>query len=83
MAVTLYVITHPATLRCCLRRRLIITEPDKPHFMTCTVLEWLPVFTRPETFNIIVDCWRYQQLARRNCETLPSNNLLAANRLYN
>lgn len=43
------------------RSRYIITEPDKPHFMTCTVLEWLPVFTRPETFNIIVDCWRYQR----------------------
>lgn len=43
------------------RSRYIITEPDRPHFMTCTVLEWLPVFTRPETFNIIVDCWRYQQ----------------------
>ncbi len=43
------------------RSRYLITEPDKPHFMTCTVLEWLPVFTRPETFNIIVDCWRYQQ----------------------
>ncbi|MGZ8226984.1 MAG: transposase, partial [Methylococcaceae bacterium] len=25
------------------------------------VLEWLPVFTRPETFNIIVDSWRYQR----------------------
>ncbi len=29
--------------------------------MTCTVLEWLPVFTRPETVQIILDCWRYQQ----------------------
>ncbi len=32
------------------RSRYLITELDKPHFMTCTVLEWLPVFTRPETF---------------------------------
>ncbi|MEI6335080.1 MAG: hypothetical protein WCS87_10995 [Methylococcaceae bacterium] len=33
----------------------------KPHFMTCTVMEWLPVFTRPETVQILLDCWRYQR----------------------
>ena len=27
------------------RSRYVITEPDKPHFLTCTVVEWLPVFT--------------------------------------
>ncbi|WAK04240.1 REP-associated tyrosine transposase [Methylobacter sp. YRD-M1] len=43
------------------RSRYVITEPDKPHFLTCTVLEWLPVFTRPETVQIVLDCWRYQQ----------------------
>jgi len=43
------------------RSRYTITEPDKPHFMTCTVLEWLPVFTRPETAQIVLDCWRYQR----------------------
>jgi len=43
------------------RSRYTITEPDKPHFMTCTVLEWLPVFTRPETTQIVLDCWRYQR----------------------
>jgi len=43
------------------RSRYTITEPDKPHFMTCTILEWLPVFTRPETVQIILDCWRYQR----------------------
>ena len=43
------------------RSRYTITEPDKPHFMTCTVLEWLPVFTRPETVQIVLDCWRYQR----------------------
>ncbi len=29
--------------------------------MTCTVLGWLPVFTRPETVQILLDCWRYQR----------------------
>ena len=43
------------------RSRYTITESDKPHFMTCTVLEWLPVFTRPETVQIVLDCWRYQR----------------------
>jgi putative transposase len=41
------------------RNRYLITEPDKPHFLTCTVVEWLPVFTRPETVQIILDSWAY------------------------
>jgi len=24
-------------------------------------MEWLPVFTRPETVQILLDCWRYQR----------------------
>jgi len=43
------------------RSRYTITEPDKPHFMTCMVMEWLPVFTRPETVQIVLDSWRYQK----------------------
>jgi len=43
------------------RNRYLITEPDKPHFLTCTVVEWLPVFTRPETVNILLDSWQYQR----------------------
>jgi putative transposase len=43
------------------RSRYTITEPDKPHFMTCTVVEWLPVFTRPDTVEILLNCWRYQR----------------------
>jgi putative transposase len=43
------------------RSRYTITDPDKPHFLTCTVVEWLPVFTRPETVEILLDCWRYQR----------------------
>jgi putative transposase len=30
-----------------------------PHFMTCTVLRWIPVFTRPETVNIVLDSFRF------------------------
>lgn len=43
------------------RSRYLITEADKPHFMTCTVVEWLAVFTRPDTVQIILDCWQYQR----------------------
>ena len=43
------------------RSRYRRTEPDKPHFLTCTVVEWLPVFTRPETVDILLDSWRYQR----------------------
>ncbi|WP_457575852.1 REP-associated tyrosine transposase [Desulfomarina sp.] len=43
------------------RSRYLITEPDKPHFLTCTVVEWLPVFTRPETVDILLETWRYQR----------------------
>ncbi len=43
------------------RSRYVITEPDKPHFLTCTVVEWLPVFTRPEAVQIILDSWSYQR----------------------
>ncbi len=53
------------------RSRYIITEQDKPHFLTCTVLEWLPVFTRPDAVQIVLDCWRYQQ-EHRNRSTNPT-----------
>ncbi|RJG13979.1 transposase [Pseudomonas cavernicola] len=43
------------------RSRYLITEPDIPHFLTCTVMEWLPLFTRPALVDILLDCWRYQQ----------------------
>ncbi|BBP75851.1 hypothetical protein PHLH7_19550 [Pseudomonas sp. Ost2] len=43
------------------RSRYTITEPDQPHFLTCTVLEWLPLFTRPALVTLLLDCWRYQQ----------------------
>lgn len=43
------------------RDRYTITEPGKPHFLTCTVMEWLPVFTRPAAVGILLDSWRYQR----------------------
>jgi putative transposase len=43
------------------RSRYHFAEPDHPHFLTCTVVEWLPVFTRQETVQILFDSWRYLQ----------------------
>ncbi|WP_306547406.1 transposase [Desulfobulbus sp.] len=43
------------------RSRYVIHEPEKPHFLTCTVVEWLPVFTRPDAVQILLDCWSYQR----------------------
>jgi REP element-mobilizing transposase RayT len=43
------------------RSRYRFGEPDYPHFLTATVLEWLPVFTRQETVDILFDSWRYLQ----------------------
>lgn len=43
------------------RSRYVILEPDNPHFLTCTVVEWLPVFTRPEAVQILLDSWTYQR----------------------
>lgn len=43
------------------RSRYLITEPVKPHFLTCTVVDWLPVFSRPDCVQRVLDCWAYQR----------------------
>jgi REP element-mobilizing transposase RayT len=39
----------------------VILEPDKPHFLTCTVVEWLPIFTRPASVQNLRDSWSHQR----------------------
>src|SRR5438876_578372 len=34
---------------------------NTPYFLTCTVVGWLPVFTQPETVQILNDSWRFLQ----------------------
>ena len=46
------------------RSRYRIWEKDQPYFLTCTVVSWVPVFTRPETMDIVLDSWRYLQRER-------------------
>ena len=41
------------------RSRYCFAEHNHPHFLTCTVVEWLPVFTRQEAVNVLFDSWRY------------------------
>ncbi len=36
------------------RSRYVISQPDKPRFLTYTLVEWLPVFTRPEAVDILL-----------------------------
>src|SRR5690606_11384025 len=46
------------------RSRYGIDDPQATHFLTCTIANWLPVFTRPATVNIILDSLRYLQSQR-------------------
>ncbi len=41
------------------RSRYTFTQPDKPHFLTLTVLHWIPVFTRQNTVAILLDSLRW------------------------
>ncbi len=43
------------------RSRFRFGESPFPHFLTCTVVGWLPVFTRPETVQILIDSWQFLQ----------------------
>ncbi len=41
------------------RSRYVIADPAAPHFLTCTVMEWLPVLIRADTVQIVLDSWSY------------------------
>ena len=43
------------------RSRYKIFETDHAYFLTCTIVGWLPVFTRPEAVQIIFDSWQFLQ----------------------
>jgi REP element-mobilizing transposase RayT len=47
------------------RSRYGIDDPQAAHFFTCTIVNWLPVFTRPATVEIILDSFRYLQAERQ------------------
>lgn len=41
--------------------RYRIVEPHKPHFMTCTVVQWLPLFSSRATAQFLLDSFRFLQ----------------------
>ena len=41
------------------RSRYKFIETDQPHFMTLTVLHWIPIFTQQQTVEILLDSLRY------------------------
>jgi REP element-mobilizing transposase RayT len=43
------------------RSRYKIFDTELAHFLTCTIVGWLPVFTRPDTVQIIFDSWKFLQ----------------------
>ena len=46
------------------RSRYRIYETEYPYFMTWTICGWMPVFTRPEAVEIVLDSWRFLQRER-------------------
>lgn len=43
------------------RTRYVFGDPGQVHFLTSTVVEWLPVFTRQDAVQILLDTWTHQQ----------------------
>jgi len=41
------------------RTRYKIYNSAYPHFVTCTIVDWLPIFTRPEAVQIVIDSWAF------------------------
>jgi REP element-mobilizing transposase RayT len=41
------------------RSRYKIYEPTHPHFITCTILHWIPIFTRIQTTDIIFNSLKF------------------------
>lgn len=46
------------------RSRFEYVGDQYPYFLTATVNNWLPIFTRPETVNIVIESWKYLQERR-------------------
>ena len=43
-----------ATVATTMRSRYLIHEPDKPHFITATIVEWLPIFSTAACCDILI-----------------------------
>lgn len=47
------------------RTRYKVYNDAYPYFFTCTVVDWLPVFTRREAVQIVLDSWAFLQSENR------------------
>jgi len=43
------------------RSRYKIYEPTHPHFITCTILHWIPIFTNKDSVDIVINSLKYLQ----------------------
>jgi REP element-mobilizing transposase RayT len=43
------------------RTRYKIIDEDAPHFLTCTIVGWTPIFSFPGCTQVILDSWRFLQ----------------------
>ncbi len=41
------------------RDRYVFHDPNPPYFVTCTIVEWLPIFANPGAVDIVVDSWSW------------------------
>ena len=46
------------------RSRYKIYDETAPYFLTCTILNWIPIFTRPDTVQIILNALNHRQQNR-------------------
>jgi len=44
-----------------MRSRYLVREPNIAHFITCTVVQWLPVFTHTARFDILIDSLQFSR----------------------
>jgi putative transposase len=44
-----------------MRSRYRINEPERPHFVTSTIVAWLPIFTSSDCCQILIDAFAYAQ----------------------
>ena len=47
------------------RTRYRVFENQSPHFLTCTVVNWLPLFASPPVVDILYTSWRFLQAHER------------------
>ena len=43
------------------RSRYKFFDNEGPCFITCTIVNWLPVFSRPDAVAIVLDSWKFLQ----------------------